>query len=168
MSASDAVPEAMLKKPDVGPSKLSTHSKPAKCPTVKTNIQSGTAKRRSVRLSSQRNETQSSPSMKKPRLSRQPTKSRSKNSSNIDIYMPDCLSPVLPSKEIAKVDKSRKLSPKSVLCRLHDDDVLKTGKVSPTVTLTKPPKAGSSLLSKPLLLRSKPSTEGFKMPKRNC
>ena len=180
MSESDVVPDVIRNKPPLEPSKLATHTKSAKiCPPVsKAKIQDKTSKRRSTRISSQR--VNESPSMKKPRLSnqprrsKQPTKSRSKNASNIDLFMPDCFSPVLAKKTEKKIDTNRKLSPKSVLSRLeidddHESESVSVESASQTVSqpATKPPpKAGSSLLSKPLLLRSKPSTEGFKMPKR--
>ena len=178
MSESDVVPDVIRNKPPLEPSKLATHTKSAKiCPPVsKAKVQDKTSKRRSTRISSQRVNDTKSPSMKKPRLSnqprrsKQPTKSRSKNASNIDLFMPDCFSPVLAKKTEKKIDTNRKLSPKSVLSRLEIDDDHESESVSQTVSqpATKPPpKAGSSLLSKPLLLRSKPSTEGFKMPKRN-
>ena len=104
-------------------------------------------------------------------LSTSPTpakaKSRSKNASNIDLFMPDYFSPVLPKKTETKIDTNRKLSPKSVLSRLNIDDDHEEKSQSEAQSVSKPPpKAGSSLLSRPLLLRSKPSTEGFKMPKR--
>ena len=193
MSESDVVPDVVRNKPFLEPSKLATHSKSAKvCPPVsKTTVQDKTSKRRSTRISrstasdrANENTNSQSPSMKKPRLSKQPTqpkqptKSRSKNASNIDLFMPDCFSPVLSKKTEKKIDTNRKVSPKSVLSRLNIDDDDQSQSVSqstlqPILQSTlqpaskPPPKAGSSLLSKPLLLRSKPSTEGFKMPKRN-
>ena len=170
MSESDVVPDVIRNKPPLEPSKLATHTKSAKiCPPVsKAKVQDKTSKRRSTRISSQRvNDTNSSPSIKKQRLSRQPTKSRSKNASNIDLFMPDYFSPVLPKKTETKIDTNRKLSPKSVLSRLNIDDDHEEKSQSEAQSVSKPPpKAGSSLLSRPLLLRSKPSTEGSKMPKR--
>ena len=169
MSESDVVPDVIRNKPPREPSKLATHTKSAVPPVSRTKIQDKTSKRRSTRISSQRvNDTNSSPSIKKQRLSRQPTKSRSKNASNIDLFMPDYFSPVLPKKTETKIDTNRKLSPKSVLSRLNiDDDDHEEKSQSEAQSVSKPPpKAGSSLLSRPLLLRSKPSTEGFKMPKR--
>ena len=164
MSESDVVPDVIRNKPPREPSKLATHTKSACPPVSKAKIQDKTSKRRSTRISSQHvNDTNSSPSTKKQRLSRQPTKSRSKNASNIDLFMPDCLSPVLSKKTETKIDTNRKLSPKSVLSRLNSDDDHEEKSQSVSKP---PPKAGSSLLSRPLLLRSKPSTEGFKMPKR--
>ena len=168
MSASDVVPDVIRNKPPREQSKLATHTKSAVPPVSRTKIQDKTSKRRSTRISSQRvNDTNSSPSIKKQRLCRQPTKSRSKNASNIDLFMPDYFSPVISKKTETKIDTNRKLSPKSVLSRLNIDDDHEEKSQSEAQSVSKPPpKTGSSLLSRPLLLRSKPSTEGFKMPKR--
>ena len=97
-------------------------------------------------------------SIEKSTKPRKTTKSRSKaNNSEISEFIPD-MSPIA----VKSIKPSKRITAAKVIAEFDDPKP----KLPPKITQPSvPPVSGRSKPFKPLLLRSKPSTEGFKMPK---